>query len=99
MRFSLVMKIWFNIQQSVSISFPGGSDGKESASNAGDLVLIPNVAKIPWSIKWQPTLVFLAGEFHGERRLVGYNPWSCKELDTTEQLTHNHIMRLKKKTI
>ena len=31
--------------------------------------------------------VFLPGEFHGQRSLVGYSPWGCKELDTTEQLT------------
>ena len=37
-----------------------------------------------------PTPVFLPGEFHGERSLVGYSAWGCKELDTTEQLTHTH---------
>ena len=31
-----------------------------------------------------PTPVFLPGEFHGQRSLVGYSPWGCKELDTTE---------------
>ena len=43
--------------------------------------------KIPWRRKWQPTPVFLPGEFHGQRSLVGYSPWSCKELDMTEWLT------------
>ena len=43
--------------------------------------------KIPWRRKWQPTLVFLPRESHGQRSLVGYSPWGCKELDTTEQLT------------
>ena len=41
----------------------------------------------------QPTPVFLPGKFHGQRRLVGYNPWGCKEPDTTEHvcaLTHRH---------
>ena len=28
--------------------------------------------------------VFLPGEFHGQRSLVGYSPWVCKELDMTE---------------
>ena len=37
-----------------------------------------------------PTPVFLLGEFHGQRSLLGYSPWGCKELDTTEQLTHTH---------
>ena len=32
------------------------------------------VRKIPWRRKWQPTLVFLPGEFHGQRSLVGYSP-------------------------
>ena len=36
--------------------------------------------------KWQPTPVFLSGKFYGQRRLVGYSLWGCKELDTTEQL-------------
>ena len=34
-----------------------------------------------------PTPVFLPGEFHRQGNLVGYSPWGCKELDTTEQLT------------
>ena len=42
-------------------SFPGGSDGKKSACNAGDLGSIL-VGKIPWRRAWQPTLVFLPGE-------------------------------------
>ena len=32
------------------------------------------VGKIPWSRKWQPTLVFLPGKSHGQRSLVGYSP-------------------------
>ena len=44
----------------------------------------PSVWKIPWGRKWQPTPVFLPGEFNGQRSLVGYSPWGCKELDTTE---------------
>ena len=34
------------------------------------------------------SLAFLPGEFHGHRNLKGCSPWSCKELDTTEWLTH-----------
>ena len=34
--------------------------------------------------KWQPAQVFLPGKSCGQRSLVGYSPWSCKELDTTE---------------
>ena len=34
----------------------------------------------------QPTSVFLPGESHGQRTLVGYSPWGCKELDMTEHI-------------
>jgi len=40
----------------------------------------------PWRRAWQPTPVILPGEFHGQRSLAGYSPWSRKELDMTEQL-------------
>ena len=35
----------------------------------------PWVRKIPWRRKWQPTLVFLPGKFHGQRSLADYSPW------------------------
>ena len=47
----------------------------------------PWLGKIPWRREWQPTPVILPGESHGQRSLVGYSPWGCKELDMTEQLT------------
>ena len=37
--------------------------------------------------EWQPIPVILLGESHGQKSLVGYSPWGCKELDTTEWLT------------
>ena len=39
-----------------------------------------------WRIKWQPTPVFLPGESHGQRSLVGYSPRGRKRSDTTERL-------------
>ena len=44
----------------------------------------PWVRKIPWRREWILTPVFLPGEFHGQRSLVSYSPWGCKEFDTTE---------------
>ena len=38
----------------------------------------PWVRKIPWRRKWQPTPVFLPGESHGQKSLVGYSPWVAK---------------------
>ena len=67
-------------------SFPGVSDSKGSAYNAGNLGSIPGLGKFPWRRKWQPTPVFFPGESHGQRSLMGYSPWDHKESDTTEQL-------------
>ena len=46
--------------------------------------------KIPWRRKWQPTSVFLPGEFHGQRRLAGSRSWDCRETDMTERRTLSH---------
>ena len=48
----------------------------------------PWVRRIPWSRKWQPTLVFLSEKSCGQRSLAGYSPWGRKELDTTEVTQH-----------
>ena len=71
------------------MGFPGGSDGKESACKVGDLHSCW-VGKILWSRKWPLTPVFLSGESHRQRSLLGYSPWGCKEWDTTEQLALSH---------
>ena len=39
----------------------------------------------------QPTPVFLLGESHRQRSLVGYSPWGCKELDMTERLSRQAV--------
>ena len=44
-----------------------------------------------WRRKWQSTPVFLPGESHGWRSLVGYGPRGHKESDTTERL-HLHLL-------
>ena len=44
----------------------------------------------PWRKEWLPTPAFLPGEFHGQRRLVGYSPGGFKESDMIEvtEVTH-----------
>ena len=39
------------------------------------------VGPLLWRRQWQPTPVFLPGKLHGQRSLVGYSLWGCKELD------------------
>ena len=51
----------------------------------------PWVGKIRLSRKWQPAPVFLPGKFHGQKNLVGYSPWGCKESNTTEQILSSKI--------
>ena len=68
---------------------------KNLRANAGDVRdvgSIPGSGISPWRRAWQPTLIFLPGESHGQRSLPGYSPWGCKELDTTEH-THTLMMR------
>ena len=46
-----LLRIW--------LGFPGGSEGKASARNVGDLGLIPGSGRSPGEGKWQPTPVLL----------------------------------------
>ena len=69
-----------------SQSFPGGSDGKESACNAGDLGLIPGLGRSPGEGNGNPLQYYCLENPHGHGSLVSYSPWDLKESDMTEQL-------------
>ena len=67
----------------------GGSDGKKSAWMQETIPgLISRLGRFPEEGNSYPTAVFLPGESHGQRSLVGYIPWGHKELDMTEQLRY-----------
>ena len=53
-------------------------------ANAGAPGSIPWFEKIPWRRAPQLTVVFLPGEFLGQRSLAGYSPGGHKESDMTE---------------
>ena len=59
----------------------------------------PWVGKFPWRKAWQPTPVFLPGEFHGQRSPAGYSPWGRKESDTTEVAYDNTYLYMYSKTL
>ena len=59
---------------------PRWLSSKESACQCRRHEFDPWVRKIPWKRKWQPTPVFLPGESHGERSLVGYSLWGPKRV-------------------
>ena len=66
------------------LGFPGGSDSKESAGNAGDLGSIPGLGRSPGGGNVNTLQFLLPRESHGQRILTGYSPWGRQELDTTE---------------
>ena len=74
-------------KHAVFFCLPRQLSGKESTCQCRRCGFSPWVGKIPWLRKWQPTPVFLSGESHGWRGLVGYSPWGWKELGTTEHLS------------
>ena len=80
----------FSMSHVICGAFQGGACGKESACQCKRCKrqgFYPWVWKISWSRKQKPTPAFLPGKFHGQRSLVGYSPWGCKESDTTEWLS------------
>ena len=80
-----------NIISYLFYNFPGGSDGKESACNAEDLVWSLG-REDPWRREWLPTPVFLPGECYGQRSLVNYSPQGLKESDMTKWITLHYFI-------
>ena len=86
-----VTKSWTGLSDSAELTirkgFPGGASGKEPACQCRRYKrcwLDPWIRKIPWKRAWQPPSVFMPGESHRQRSLVGYRPWGHKESDMTE---------------
>ena len=68
-----------NLSSAGERSFLCSSVGKASAHNVGDLGLIPGLWSSPGEGNGNPlTPVFLPGESHGQRSLVGYSSWDRK---------------------
>ena len=54
------------------LGFPGGSDGKESACNAGDMGLIPGLGRSPGEGNGYPLQYSCLEKFRGQKSLAGY---------------------------
>ena len=63
---------------------PQWLSGKESACNAGATGDSSSIPGSGGGGHGNPLPVFLPGESHGQRSLVGYSPQGCKESDMTE---------------
>ena len=75
---------------------PWWLSGKESPCQCRRCGFSPWVGKISWRWriswrKWQSTPIFLPGKSHGQKSLMGHNPWCHKESDTTEQLNNSSL--------
>ena len=68
------------------MGFLSGSDGKESACNAEDLGLIPELGRSSGGRHGNPFQYSCLENPDGQRRLAGYSPWGHKELDMTKRL-------------
>ena len=69
--------------------FPGGINGKEPACQFRRHRFNSCIGKITWRSTWQPTPVFLLGESHSQRSLVGYSPQGRKESAQLSNFTHS----------
>ena len=67
-------------RHSKCLGFPGGSDGKESACQCRRPGFDPWIWKMPWRREWQPTSVFLPGEFHEQRSMASCSPRGLKRV-------------------
>ena len=73
------------------VSFPGGSEGKESAHNVGDLDLTPGLGRCPGGGHGNLLQYSCLENPHGQRSLAGCNRRGHKESDMTKWLsTHTH---------
>ena len=67
-----------------ALGFPGDSDGNPPAMQETQVWSLGR--EDPLEKEWQPTPVFLPGEFHGQKSQVGYSPWGCKEVEKAAYL-------------
>ena len=71
----------------VFMGFLGGSDGKESICNVGDLGSIPGLGRSPGGGHGNPLQYSCLENLYGQRSLAGYSAWGRQESDTTERLS------------
>ena len=69
----------------VFLGFPGGSDGKESTCNEGDLGSIPGLGRSPGEGNDYPL------QYSGLENSMDFSPWGRKQSDSTEQLALSHF--------
>ena len=77
--------------------FPGGASGKERICQCRGrkrCEFNPWIWKNCWRRAWQSTTVFLPGESHGQRNLVGCSPWIANSQTRLKRLSSSSSTRL-----
>ena len=60
---------------------------KKSTCNVGDLASSPGLGRSPEGRPGNPLQYSCLKNPHGQKSLMSYSPWGCKESDMTEQLS------------
>ena len=81
---SIYLESSFGVSQAGLVGFPGVSESKESACNAGDLGLISELGRSPGEGNGNPLQYSCLENPNGQRSLSGYSPWGNEESDTTD---------------
>ena len=90
---NISIRLKFTICHEVcNFGFPGGSDSKASACNAGDPGSIPGLGRSLEEGNGNPLQFPCLKKSHGQRSLVGYSPCGRKESDTIEPLHFQVIL-------
>ena len=89
---NLPTMVWIVFWEGITKRFPWWF---RAACNVEDLGLILGSRRSLGEGNDNP-LMFLPGESHGQRSLVGYSPWGHRELDTTEWLHFTHFTTQRK---
>ena len=71
---------WLSSSSSVYMGLPWllSTKNPPAVQVTQEMEFSPWARKIPWKRAWQPIPIFLSGEFHGQRSLVGYSLWGCR---------------------
>ena len=70
----------------------GGSDGKESACNVGDLGSTPGLGRSPGGRHGNPNQYSCLENLHGQSSLSGYSPWVAEnQTQLNDQAQHVEI--------
>ena len=95
-----IMTVFYSLTISImtvlySLGFPGGSDGKESTCNMGDLGLIPGLGRSPGGREWQPIPVFLPGGYPWTEKPGGLQSMGSQRVRHYWMTKHNTLCQLR----